>query len=135
MAQRRVISTAHAPRPVGPYGQAVIAGDLVYTVGVVGNDPTTSRLVAGGLDDEVNQALRNLRAILEAAGSGLESIVKATVFLEDIADEPVVAKAWRSAVGQPPPAWSTVEVAGMPLGAAVEVECVALVQSIEGASG
>ena len=112
-----------------------MAGDLVYTVGVVGNDPTTSRLVAGGIHAEMDQALRNLRAILEAAGGNLESIVKVTAFLKDIADEPVVAAAWSSAVGQSRPAWTVVEVAGMPLGALIEVECVALVTRTEAESG
>ena len=122
-----MVATADAPRPVGPYSQAVIVGDLVYTVGVVGNDPTTSRLVEGGIEAQADRAVRNLAAILEAGGSGPDAVLKATVYLGRIADEPIVLSAWSSRMGPAPPACTVVEVAGMPLGAAVELECVALV--------
>ena len=121
---RRTVHTAAAPKPIGPYGQGIATGDLVFTVGAVGNHPTTSELVTGGIRAELDQALANLSAILHAAGSGFDQLVKATVFLSDIRDEPVALEALSERLASPV-AVTVVSVTAMPLGAAVEIELVA----------
>ena len=118
------VFTRGAPNPVGPYGQAIVVGELVFTVGVVGNDPATSALVEGGVRAELDRALSNLGAILDAAGSGFDQMIKVTAFLADISDQQVVldglAERLLSRV-----AVTVIAVEAMPLGAAVEIECVA----------
>ena len=123
---RRAVFTPAAPNPVGPYGQAVVAGELVFTVGVVGNDPATSTLVEGGVRAELHQALTNLGAILEAAGSGFDQLIKVTAFVADISDQRVVLDGLADRLLSPV-AVTVIAVEGMPLGAAVEIECVAAV--------
>ena len=106
----------------------MVVNDLVFTVGVVGNDPDSSQLVPGGFPAELDQALSNLEAILRAAGSGLQRIVKVSAFVAYIADESSLGTTVRAAI-QAPVALTVVAVSGMPLGASVEIECVALVDS------
>ena len=126
MPERVPISTPTAPAPVGPYGQGMRVGDWLFTVGVVGNEPGTSQLVSGGAEAELSQAIRNLQSILAAGGSGLDRIVKATIYLADIQEEPAVGRRWYAAVPPPHPALTVVAVQGLPLGAHVEIECVAI---------
>ena len=134
----RAIFTPAAPRPVGPYGQAVVAGELVFTVGVVGSAPATSTLVEGGVGAELQQALSNLGAILEAAGSGFDQLIKVTVLVADIRDQHVVLDGLADRLLSPV-AVTVIAVQGMPIGAAVEIECVAAVapgpSRLESASG
>ncbi len=126
MSERRVVHTPEAPAPVAPYSQAMVGAGVVYTVGVVGSDPASSQLVPGGVVAEAEQALRNLRSILEAAGSGLDRILKTTIYLADMADFGVVNEIYRREIPQPFPARTTVAVVALPLGARVEIDCVAL---------
>jgi 2-iminobutanoate/2-iminopropanoate deaminase len=123
---REAISTDAAPAAAGPYSQAIRAGDLVFTAGQLGIDPAT-----GELDDDVQvqaaRALANVGAILDAAGSGMDRIVKATVFLADIADWPAVNEVYARDVPEPFPARSAVAVRDLPKGARVEIEVVAVV--------
>jgi 2-iminobutanoate/2-iminopropanoate deaminase len=123
---REVIATEHAPAAVGPYSQAIRAGDLVFTAGQLGLDPPTGRLVEGGVDAQARQALTNLKAVLEAAGSSLERVVKVTVFLQDINDFKAVNGVYAQFFTQDPPARSAVQVAALPLGGLVEIEAIAL---------
>lgn len=125
MTARDVIETDRAPAAIGPYSQAIRAGALVFTAGQVGVDPAT-RTLADGVGAQAEQALRNLAAILEASGSGLDRIVKTTVFLADMDDFATVNEAYAAAMPEPHPARSTVAVRALPLGALVEIECVAL---------
>jgi 2-iminobutanoate/2-iminopropanoate deaminase len=118
------VSTPQAPAAVGPYSQAIVVDRFVYTAGQVGLDPRTGKLVLGGLEPETRQALANLAAILEAAGGGLDRVVKTTVFLADMRDFPVMNAIYAEAFREHRPARSTVQAAALPLGARVEIEAV-----------
>ena len=123
---KEIVSTDNAPAAVGPYSQAVRAGNLVYTAGQVPLDPATGRMVEGGIQAQVKQALDNLQAVLEASGSGLDQVVKTTVFLQNMDDFGAMNEVYAGFFGGHPPARSAVEVARLPLGALVEIEAVAL---------
>ena len=127
MAEREAISTADAPAAVGPYSQAIRAGDLVFTAGQLGIDPGSGELAPGGIGAQAERALANLEAILVAAGSGLDSLVKVTVFLADIADWAAVNEVYARRIPQPFPARSAFAVRELPRGALVEIEAVATV--------
>ncbi len=122
---RKVVATGNAPAAVGPYSQAICAGDFIFTAGQLGLDPGTGKLVEGGVEAQARQALTNLRAVLEAGGSGLERVVKVTVFLQDINDFKAVNGVYAQFFTQDPPARSAVQVAALPLGGLVEIEAVA----------
>jgi 2-iminobutanoate/2-iminopropanoate deaminase len=123
---RRAIETAGAPRPVGPYSQAVAVGDLLFTAGQLGLDPATGQLVAGGATAEAGRIMENLSAVLKAAGLGFDDVVKTTIFLTDLADFRAVNDVYARYAGTPPPARSTVQVSGLALGARVEIEAIAV---------
>ncbi|MEW6094485.1 MAG: RidA family protein [Chloroflexota bacterium] len=125
---RTVITADKAPKAIGPYSVAIRTGDLVFTSGQIGLDPATQALVPGGVEAETRQVLTNLKHVLAGAGSGLERVVKTTVFLKDMADFPVMNTVYAEFFPENPPARSTVAVAGLPKGAAVEIEVVALVK-------
>ena len=127
MPSREAISTDGAPVAAGPYSQAIRAGDLVFTAGQLGMDPATGELVEGGVAAEAERALASLAAILDAAGSGLDRLVKVTVFLAEIGDWPAVNEVYGRLVPQPYPARSAFAVRDLPKGARVEIEAVALV--------
>jgi 2-iminobutanoate/2-iminopropanoate deaminase len=124
---REVISTDAAPAAAGPYSQAIRAGELVFTAGQLGIDPATGELAGDDVQVQADRALSNLRAILEAAGSGLDRLVKVTVYLADIADWPAVNEVYAREVPQPFPARSAFAVRDLPKGARVEIEAVATV--------
>ena len=119
------VSTNGAPRAIGPYSQALRAGGFLFTAGQVGFDPATGELVDGGIAEQTRQVLANIRAILEAGGSGLGQVVKTTVFLVDMADFAAMNDVYAEAFGAHRPARSTVAVAALPRGARVEIEAVA----------
>ncbi len=121
----QVVSTTTAPAAVGPYSQAIAAGELVFCSGQIGLDPATGTLVEGGVEAEAERALRNLAAVLDAAGLGLADVVKATIFLADIADFGAVNAVYARFMPDPPPARTTVAVAALPRGARVEIEAIA----------
>lgn len=123
---REVIQTSAAPKAVGPYSQAIRAGDFVYTAGQVGIDPATGQVVEG-IEAQTRQVLANLDAILTAAGSGLAHIVKTTVFLTDMNDFATMNGIYAEHFTGAPPARSTVQVSRLPLGAMVEIEAIALI--------
>lgn len=127
--RKEVISTENAPAAVGPYSQAIGIGDLVYTAGQVPLDRNTGELVGGGVQEQAQQALDNLKAVLEAAGSSLENVVKTTVFLQNMSDYGAVNEVYSRYFGDNAPARSAVAVAALPLGALVEIEAVAVRQS------
>jgi 2-iminobutanoate/2-iminopropanoate deaminase len=129
MTERRVISTDGAPPAVGAYSQAIVAGDLVFTAGQLGVDPSTGDLSAPEVAGQAEQALANLAAILEAAGSGLDQLVKVTVFLADIGDWPALNEVYSRVVPQPFPARSAFAVRDLPKGGRVEIEAVATVRA------
>jgi len=119
------IATSGAPSAVGPYSQAIDAGDTVYCSGQVGLDPQSGELVTGGLEAQTERALRSLGAVLEAAGLGYADVVKTTCFLVDIGDFAAFNAIYARYFPDPPPARSTFAVAALPKGARVEIEAIA----------
>jgi 2-iminobutanoate/2-iminopropanoate deaminase len=115
-----------APRVYGPYSQAITFGDLIYTSGQIPLDPVTMEVVAGGITEQGTQALANLRAVLQTAGSDLDRVVKTTVFLVDLADFAGLNEVYAAAFGDHRPARSTVGVSSLPRGVRVEIEAVAV---------
>jgi len=125
MSVRMQVETNAAPAAIGPYSQAIRAGGLVYSAGQVGADPATGTL-ADGVAAQAEQALRNLGAVLDAAGTGLERVLKTTIFLVDMGDFATVNEVYARHFAPPYPARSTVAVAALPKGAMVEIEVIAL---------
>jgi len=125
-AKRKIISTPHAPAAVGPYSQAVQIGDLIYSAGQIPLVPETGKIVEGGIEAQTRQVMQNLSAVLEAAGSSLSNVVKTTIYVIDLADFATINQVYGSFFEADPPARSTVQVAGLPLGAQVEIEVVAV---------
>lgn len=125
---KKIIKTDKAPGAVGPYSQAVVSGGFVFTSGQLPMDPGTGKFVEGGIKEEARQCLENVRAILEAAGTSLDKVVKATVFLTDIKDFAAVNEVYASFFREGPPARSAFQVAVLPLGARVEIEMIAAVE-------
>ncbi len=121
---KRIASDA-APKALGPYAQAVEAGDLVFCSGQVGIDPATGRLVAGGIAAETARVCENLAAVLAAAGLGLDAVVKTTVYLVDLGEFAAMNETYARFFPAPHPARATVQVAALPAGARVEVEAIA----------
>ncbi|HYM53419.1 MAG TPA: RidA family protein [Candidatus Dormibacteraeota bacterium] len=125
MNSRTPIATNAAPAAIGAYSQAIRAGDLVFTAGQVGADPASGELVEG-VAAQADRALRNLSAILDAAGTSLERVVKTTIFLVDMGDWATVNEAYAAHFSPPFPARSTVGIKALPKGALVEIEAVAM---------
>jgi 2-iminobutanoate/2-iminopropanoate deaminase len=127
MPEREAISTDSAPVAVGAYSQAIRTGDLVFTAGQLGIDPASGEFSAPDVAGQAEQALANLSAILDASGSGLDRLVKVTVFLADIADWPALNEVYSRVVPEPFPARSAFAVKDLPKGGRVEIEAVATV--------
>lgn len=124
---RRVITTDRAPAAIGPYSQAVVANGFVHTAGQIPLDPATGALVEGDVTVQAERVMRNLEALLDAAGSSFGAVVKTTCFLADLKDFPAFNAVYGRFFPTDPPARSTFQVGALPLGALVEVECVAVV--------
>ncbi len=123
---KKVISTDKAPAAIGPYSQAIDTGVFIYTSGQIPVDPTSGLVVQGGIEVQTKQVFENLRNVLEAAGSGLDQIVKTTVFLKDMGDFAKVNEIYATYFTTPYPARSCVEVAALPKGVLIEVEAVSI---------
>ncbi|MBZ0299131.1 MAG: Rid family detoxifying hydrolase [Anaerolineae bacterium] len=121
------VTAPTAPPAVGPYSHAVIANGFIFTAGQVGLIPGTKSLVEGGIEAQTTQALENVKAVLQASGSGLEKVVKATVFLANMDDFAAMNAVYAKYFWRSQPARSAVQVARLPLGALVEIETIALV--------
>jgi 2-iminobutanoate/2-iminopropanoate deaminase len=122
-------STPNAPRAIGPYSQAVRANGFLFTAGQVGFDPATGELVDGGITEQTERVLQNIRAILEAAGLDMASVAKTTVYLVDMAEFAAMNAVYARAFGEHRPARSTVAVAALPRGARVEIDATAVLPS------
>jgi len=116
----------HAPQPIGPYTQAMRAGDFVFLSGQIGIDPAVGKITATGAADQATQALKNIRAILTAAGLNASHVVKTTIFLASMDDFAKVNDAYGEFFDEDPPARSTVAVAKLPMNALVEIEAIAM---------
>ena len=127
MEPNRAIHTDGAPAAIGPYSQAVVAGDFVFTAGQIGLDPSTGAMVDGGVEAQTRRALTNLGAVLAASGSGFDRVVKTTVFVADMADYKAVNAIYAEYFQEPYPGRSAVAAAALPAGALVEIEAVARV--------
>jgi len=129
---KKIVSTEKAPKAIGPYSQAIRTENLVFTAGQIGLNPATMEFVEGGVEAQTRQALTNLKHVLEIADSGLNFVVKSTVFLQDMSDFAKMNSVYAEFFPENPPARSTVQVAGLPKGALVEIECIALLSSSRG---
>jgi 2-iminobutanoate/2-iminopropanoate deaminase len=123
---KEVVSTENAPKAIGPYEQAIKIGDFVYASGQIPLDPKTGNLVEGDIAVQTRQVMKNLKAVIEAAGSSFERVVKATVFLKNIGDFAAMNEVYGEYLGRAKPARSTVAVADLPRGALVEIDLIAL---------
>ena len=125
MIHKEPIRTETAPQALGPYSQGIIAGNMVFTAGQLGGDPRSGQL-AEGIEAQTLQALRNIAAVLEAAGAGWSDVVKTTVYLADMADFAAFNAVYAEVVAEPFPARSTVEAAALPRGARIEIDAIAV---------
>ena len=125
--QKETIHTDAAPKAIGPYSQAVRAGNFLYTAGQGGADPRTGDIVPGGVEAETRQVLLNIKNILEAAGSSLDKVVKTTVYLRDMNDFAAMNAVYATFFPNNPPARSTIQAAALPRGIAVEIDTIAIV--------
>jgi 2-iminobutanoate/2-iminopropanoate deaminase len=124
--EKKAVVSPKAPRPVGPYSQAIEAGDLIFLSGQVGIDPQTNKMVEGGVREQAARALDNLAGVMKVMGLDLSAVVKMTVFLNDMGDFPELNEVYAGYFRETPPARSCVAVRGLPLGALVEMEAVAV---------
>ncbi len=122
-----IITTDRAPRAIGPYSQAVRAGNLIFASGQIPIDPATGEFVVGGVAEQTEQVLRNLTAVMDAAGVGMNQVVKTTVFLADMDDFVAMNEVYGRFFGEEPPARATVQAARLPRDARVEIEAIAVV--------
>jgi 2-iminobutanoate/2-iminopropanoate deaminase len=121
-----VIKTDKAPEAIGPYSQAIVAGSFVYTSGQIPINPQTGEVVGGGIEEQTEQVLKNLKNVLEAAGSGLNKVVKTTVFIKDMDSFAKINEIYAKYFSEPYPARSCVEVSKLPKGVLIEIEAVAI---------
>ncbi|MFH1680456.1 MAG: RidA family protein [Candidatus Eisenbacteria bacterium] len=126
MDDRRPVRTKEAPAAVGPYSQAIRSGRLLFTAGQIPLDPVGGGIVGSSVAEQTEQVLRNLKAVLEEGGSGLDRVLKTTVFLTDLSAFDEMNRVYARFFGDPPPARSAVQVGALPKGALVEIEAIAL---------
>lgn len=126
--KKEIIFSEKAPKAIGPYSVGVRIGNLIFTAGQIGIDPETGEIVPGGIESETEQVLKNLRNILQEAGSGLQAVVKTTVFLQDMNDFARMNNVYAKFFTENFPARSTVQVAQLPKRAAVEIEAIAFLE-------
>lgn len=123
---KEIVFTEKAPRPIGPYSQAVVAGGFIFGSGQIPIDPATGEIVEGDIEVQTRRVLENIKAVLKAAGSSLEKVVFVTVFLSDLSDYPRFNEVYAEYFGESPPARTTVEVSRLPKGVKLEVNFIAL---------
>lgn len=124
---RKIVSTEQAPKAIGPYSQAVVSNGVAYLSGQIPNDPATGQLVEGDITAQTERVLQNLKAVLEACGASLDSVLKVSVFLKDMADFPKMNEVYARYFTSNPPARSTVQAAKLPRDVSVEIDAIAAV--------
>jgi 2-iminobutanoate/2-iminopropanoate deaminase len=124
--ERQIVNTTDAPRAIGPYSQAVISGNFVFTAGQLGLDPVAGKIVSNDFEQQVRQIMRNLKAILQAAGSDLKNVVKFTVFVTDLDNFGLLNQVFGEYFPESAPARSAVQVSSLPLDGLVEIEAIAV---------
>ena len=124
---KTIISTGQAPKAIGPYSQAIVANGMAYLSGQIPLDPATNQMIEGGIEAQTERVLENLKAVLEACGASLASVVKTTVFLKDMGEFPKMNEVYARYFGENPPARSTVQAAKLPRDVSVEIDCMAIV--------
>jgi 2-iminobutanoate/2-iminopropanoate deaminase len=122
---RKIINSQSAPEPIGPYSQAIISGNLIFTSGQIPIDPASGEVLAADISAQTRQVIENLSAVLTAAGSSLNAVLKTTIFLKNMSDFTAVNEVYATFFGKTLPARSTVEVARLPKDVGVEIECIA----------
>jgi len=122
---KKHVATKQAPTPIGPYSQGVIAGGLLFVSGQIPIDPATDKLIQGDITAQTEQVLKNILAVLKEAKMGPENVVKASVFLADLADFPQMNEVYGRYLGKEPPARSTIQAAALPKGARIEIDVIA----------
>ena len=122
---KKHVATKHAPTPIGPYSQGVIAGGLLFVSGQIPIDPATDKLIQGDIKVQTEQVVKNILAVLKEAKMGPENVVKASVFLADLADFPQMNEVYERYLGKEPPARSTIQAAALPKGARIEIDVIA----------
>jgi 2-iminobutanoate/2-iminopropanoate deaminase len=125
---KEIIATDQAPRAIGPYSQAIRAGNLLFCSGQIPIDPTTGEFVSGGVAEQTEQVMRNLSAVLSAGQSSLQQVIKTTVFLAEMDDFTAMNEVYGRFFGENPPARATVQAARLPRDARVEIEAIAVVE-------
>ncbi len=125
--EKKVVKSSGAPSPIGPYEQGIVAGALLFTSGQIGIDPQTGALVQGGVEAQAERVFKSLLAILDAAGSSPQDVLKVNLYLTDLKDFSSVNKIYERFFGSNPPARTTVQVSGLPMGAALEADLIAKV--------
>jgi 2-iminobutanoate/2-iminopropanoate deaminase len=125
---KKIIATDRAPQAIGPYSQAVVYNGLAYLSGQIGFDPASGQLVPGGVAEQTERVLQNLKAVLEACGSSLDRVLKTTVYLKDIGDFTSMNQVYGRYFAHDPPARATVEAARLPRDVRVEIDCIAAVE-------
>lgn len=125
---RKVVATEHAPKAIGPYSQAIVHNGLAFLSGQIPLDPVSGQIVEGGISEQTDRVLENLKAALEACGASLGSVLKTTVFMKDLTEFGAMNEVYARHFSQNPPARSTVEVARLPRDVRVEIDCIAAVE-------
>jgi 2-iminobutanoate/2-iminopropanoate deaminase len=124
---KHTVHTDKAPKAIGPYSQAVIYNGIAYLSGQIPLDPATGQVIEGGIAEQTERVMLNLKAVLEASGSSFKQVLKTTVFLADMAEFPKMNEVYAMYFNENPPARATVQAAGLPRGVRVEIECIAAV--------
>ncbi len=124
---KQIIETGQAPKAIGPYSQAVVYNGVAYCSGQIPLDPSTGQVVEGGIEEQTERVMKNLEAVLAAAGSSCRQVLKTTVFLADMAEFPKMNEVYARYFPEAPPARATLQAAGLPRGVRVEIECLAAV--------
>ena len=131
-ARKKIVATQQAPQAIGPYSQGIVIGDLVFLSGQIPIDPATGALAAGGIKEQTGQALKNLGAVLKAAGLGYQDVMKTTVYMKDLSGFAEMNEAYGRCFLSPFPSRTTIQAAALPMDALIEIEAVAVKRDLPG---